>query len=103
MKIRAIIKRPDEQYGHVTNISNTLKNLQRNVGGYIESLTLNNKSGKTVSIILNEEGLIRGLPYNCTIYGVWEIHGDLVVLGVDEDDFTDCPLSFDEWKEMIAE
>ena len=25
-KIKAIIKRPDEQYGHVTNISDTLKN-----------------------------------------------------------------------------
>lgn len=27
-KIKVIIKRPDEQYGHVTNISNTLENLQ---------------------------------------------------------------------------
>lgn len=32
-KIRAIIKRPDEEYGHVTNIANNLKNLQRTVGG----------------------------------------------------------------------
>ena len=35
-KIRAIIKRPDEKYGHVTNISPTLENLQKTVGGYIE-------------------------------------------------------------------
>ena len=28
-KVRCIIKRPDEQYGHVTNISVSLKNLQR--------------------------------------------------------------------------
>lgn len=30
-KIRAIVKRTDEQYGHVTNISNTLKDLQNAV------------------------------------------------------------------------
>lgn len=29
-KIRAIVKRPDEKYGHVCNISATLKNLQKN-------------------------------------------------------------------------
>lgn len=26
-KIKAIIKRPDEEYGHIANISNTLENL----------------------------------------------------------------------------
>ena len=31
-KIRAIVKRPDEEIGHVTNISPTLKNLQSIVG-----------------------------------------------------------------------
>ena len=38
-KIRAIVKRPDEKYGHVTNISCTLKNLQRIVGGPIETVS----------------------------------------------------------------
>ena len=31
-KVRVIIKRPDEEFGHVTNISPSLENLQRNVG-----------------------------------------------------------------------
>lgn len=39
-KIRAIIKRPDEEYGHVTHISATLENLQKTVGGYIETVGL---------------------------------------------------------------
>jgi len=32
-KIKVIIKRPDEKYGHVTGISRTLENLQKTVGG----------------------------------------------------------------------
>ena len=39
-KIRAIIKRPDEEYGHVAHISATLENLQKTVGGYIETVGL---------------------------------------------------------------
>ena len=39
-KVRCIIKRPDEKYGHVTNISVTLKNLQKIVGGFIQTVTL---------------------------------------------------------------
>ena len=39
-KIKAIIKRPDEAYGHVTWIGNTLENFQRNVGGHIEPIAL---------------------------------------------------------------
>ena len=33
--IKVIIKRPDEKYGHVTQIKNTLKSLQNSVNGYI--------------------------------------------------------------------
>ena len=39
-KIRAIVKRPDEKYGHVTHISASLENLQKTVGGYIETVGL---------------------------------------------------------------
>ena len=39
-KIRAIVKRPDEKYCHVANISNTLKNLQRTVEGPIETVSI---------------------------------------------------------------
>lgn len=93
-KIRAIIKRPDEKVGHVTNISNNLQNLQRNVGGFIETVTL----CSDLVIICDEEGRLKGKPYNCTIAGV-DFVGDIVVLGVDGEEFTDCPLSFSDWKE----
>ena len=50
-KIRAIIKRADEQFGHVSNISASLKNLQKIVEGPIETV---NVTDDTV-IICNEE------------------------------------------------
>ena len=63
MKIRAIIKRPDEEYGHVSYISDTLENLQRTVGGYIETVTI----ASDMAIICNEEGKILGMPLNRSV------------------------------------
>lgn len=110
-KIRAIIKRPDERFGHVTNISCTLENLQRTVGGYIETVTFPGADPEdTFVIICNEEGLIRKLPFNSVIFNsdyrwmIWDpipLRGDIIVLGVDEDEFTDCPLQLADWKKMV--
>lgn len=51
-KIKVIVKRPDEGIGHVTYISNNLKNLQNTVGGYIQVVPL----AEDVLMICNEEG-----------------------------------------------
>lgn len=94
-KIRAILKRSDEPIGHVTNISPTLKNLQNIVGGYIETVTF----GDYV-VICNEEGRLLGLPHNCTING-FSFVGDIAIVGVDGDDFGDCPMDLKKWKEIL--
>lgn len=99
-KVRCIIKRPDEQYGHVTNISTSLKNLQKIVGGPIETVAC----GGSSVIICNEEGKIRGLEPNFII-GIAPLQdvvvGDAIVIGVDGDDFCDLPISFDLWKRLL--
>ena len=104
-KLRAIIKRPDEEYGHVTNISATLRNLQITVEGFIETLTLQTNwndpdAGKTFVLIMDEEGLWNKKEENCVIQG-FRLLGTIVVLGKDGDEFADCPLTFDEWKKML--
>ena len=98
MKIRAIIKRPDEPVGHVTNISNTLENLQRTVDGYIETVRI----GPKTVMILNEEGKLTGLEPNFKI-GMETIVGTVIVVGEDGDEFTDCPITLKEWKEALKE
>lgn len=95
-KIKAIVKRPDEKYGHMTNISNSLQNLQRTVEGYIETLTITDE----LVIICNEEGLIKELPFNVRMSGV-DLVGTIIVCGVDGDEFGDIPISFQEWKKLV--
>ena len=101
-KIRCIIKRPDEKYGHVTNISTSLKNLQKIVDGPIETVSC----GDGVVIICNEEGKLRGLQPNFRIgEGPFAdvIVGDAIVIGVDGEDFCDVPISFDVWKRLLTQ
>ena len=85
MKISVAIKRPG-MAPYRTNISNTLENLQRTVGGYIETVTLCDD----LVVICNEEGRLKGLPYNCEICGV-KFVGDIIICGVKEDEFADLP------------
>lgn len=91
-KIKVIVKRPDSK-PYTTWISNSLENLQRTVDGYIETVTL----ATDCVLIVNEEGRLLGLPYNCNICGL-DIFGTVIVAGVDGDEFADC---LDGAKELI--
>lgn len=86
MVIKCIAKRPDSKF-YVTNVSDTLKNLQNFVGGYIEAVTFAIDTPENrFAIICNEEGKLRGLPYNCTIFGE-DFVGDILIVGIDGEDF----------------
>lgn len=105
-KIKVIIKRPDEQFGHMTWISDSLENLQKTVGGYIETVTFDNG----LVLICNEEGKLRDMPYNFTlrrIHGIIPIHnpifGTVIACGAEEDQLTDVPIDFNEWKALLCE
>ena len=101
-KIRVIIKRANEPIGHVINISNTLKNLQKLVDGNIETVRITDGC----ILICNEEGVILDLPRNLTV-GRPPFHhtivGDIVVVGVDGEEFCDCPIDFATWKWLLKE
>lgn len=112
MKIRAIVKRPDELIGHVTNIENSLENLQRTVEGYIETVTFTPKElygGSSFVVICNEGGRLFGLDQNCTVDAstIYNLRtpvsfvGTIAVVGVDGDEFADCPLTRKYWAELI--
>ena len=110
-KIKCIVKRPDEQFGHVTWISDSLENLQKTVGGYIETVTLDNG----VVLICNEEGRIRDMPYNFTLGRMVAINpsdeimmrnpifGTVIACGAEGDVFADIPIDFNEWKALLCE
>lgn len=96
-KIKAIVKRTDEAVGHMTWISNTLENLQRTVGGYIEAVQLWND----IVVICDEEGRIKRKDANCVVKGI-DFVGDIIVLGIDGDEFADVPISMREWRKMLG-
>ena len=72
------------------DIENTLEALQAAVDGYIEAVTL--VQDRAVMIV-NEEGLLRGLSPNPIASAVanTQIVGTAIVVGVDGEEFTDVP------------
>jgi len=63
--MKAIRKKPGCA-PEIIKVENTLKALQREVSGYIETVTI----ASDAVIICNEEGRILGLPDNCRVCGV---------------------------------
>ena len=99
-KIRVIIKRPDEEYGHVTYISDKLENLQKYVGGNIEIVEIGSNGAV---MICNEEGKIQGLEKNF-IYGITfpqAIVGTVIVCGTEGEDLADLPFTLTSWKMLL--
>lgn len=83
MKIQVIMC-PADREPYVTNIENTLENMQRIVGGYIEAVDL---IGSDI-LICNEEGRLMSLP-ECKSSPIDDICGDAFIVGMDGVEFTD--------------
>ncbi len=100
-KISALSKRPGEPPRHVW-VSNNLEAMQKAVEGYIEAITVSRGDGRDLVIICNEEGKLRGMAQNVTIYGE-DFVGPILVVGVDGEDFDDLPLTWQEMKTLYSE
>ena len=77
-----VIKEPGKAPRVEPLFDNDLKAFQEAVGGYIETVTL----ATDLVIICNEEGRLKGLPWNCTAFGV-DFVGTIVVAGVKGEEF----------------
>lgn len=94
-KISVIIKQPG-RVPYKTAISPTLENLQKTVGGHIETVTI----AEDAVIICNEEGQLMGMPHNCKVIGV-DLVGPIVFAGVNGEEFADLPIGFQTFKKMF--
>lgn len=81
--MKAIRKKPGCA-PEIIEVENTLKALQREVSGYIETVTI----ASDAVIICNEEGRILGLPDNCRVCGV-DFVGTVLIVGTKGDEFCD--------------
>ena len=95
--IRVIVKNPDEKYGHTQHIGNNLKMFQWLVGGHVEAVD----TGIPGTLMLvNEEGKLLNMEPNIRMPGDI-IVGPLVIVGINDTDFDDCPITWDKWKEAL--
>lgn len=92
MKISVLIKEPGKSPRHVW-ISNTSENLQKTVGGYIESVTL----ATDMCIICNKEGRLMNLPHNCNVCGI-DFVGTIILCGIAGEELADLPGDWESWK-----
>ena len=81
-QILVVIKEPGQAPRVEPLFENTLEAFQKAVGGYIETVTL----AEDLVIICNEEGWLRGLPFNVKICG-FNLAGTVVAVGVKGDEF----------------
>lgn len=96
MKMKVIVKRPDEEYGRIIYIENKLKTLQQIVGGYIEVVPI----AQEVLAICNEEGKLLNLEPNIKHYDDI-LHGTIIICGAAGDEFSDVPIDMDQWKGIV--
>lgn len=95
MKIKAIIKKPEDEFGRLVEIENELEVFQSIVGGYIETTGY-----KNLVIICNEEGKLRGFQPNIVL-GREMLVGPIIVCGASGDEFSDIPIDFKKWEQIV--
>lgn len=95
MKIKVIIKRPEDEFGRLVEVENELEVFQNIVEGYIETTGY-----KNLVIICNEEGKLRGLQPN-VVLGREMLVGTIIVCGASGDEFSDVPIDFKKWKQIV--
>lgn len=83
--IKALYKEPGKA-PIIINVENELEALQRVIGGYLETASARND----VCVICDEEGRLKGLPFNVAVWGVSFV-GPILIVGVDGEEFCDLP------------
>ena len=81
-QILALVKNPGEEPYIDPRFENTLEAFQQAVGGFIEALYITTD----IVLICNEEGRLRGLPYNTTFLGA-DFYGPVLIVGAHGDEF----------------
>ena len=81
-QILVVIKEPGQAPKVDPLFDNTLEAFQKAVGGWIETVTL----ATDLVLIVNEEGWLRGLPFNVNVCG-FNLAGTVIAVGVNGDEF----------------
>lgn len=94
--IKAFVKHPNQD-PYLTTLSAELEAMRKLVGGYLQEVAIS----ADIVILCDEEGKLKGKPYNCTFW-THTLVGTLVFVGVKDDEWVDCPLSYREFRTCFA-
>lgn len=92
--LKAIVKEPGKEPEEFI-VADDYKGLKSIVGGHLESVTVE----EGLVVLCDDEGRLKGKPYNCWFDGI-NFRGTIVVLGSKGEEFDNCPISLDEFREM---
>jgi hypothetical protein len=92
--LKAIVKEPGKEPEEFI-VADDYKELKSIVGGHLESVTVE----EGLVVLCDDEGRLKGKPYNCWFDGI-NFRGTIVVLGSKGENFDNCPISLDEFREM---
>lgn len=96
-RIRVIVK-PVGLKAHVEYVENELKAFQSLVGGFIEAVTI----AEDTVILCDEDGRLKGKPYNCEVAGI-NFVGDIALVGVSGEEFTGTAVKLEDANKHIFE
>lgn len=94
--ISVLIKKPGKN-AYRKDIDNTLKSLQREVGGYIEAVTI----ADGLALICDEEGKLKGKDANFLFCGDCFV-GTVILAGTDGEDFASLSEGTEELIAMLS-
>lgn len=93
--IKAFVKHPNQD-PYLTPLSAELEAMQKLVGGYLQEVAI----CTDFVILCDEEGKLKGKPYNCTCMSK-NLVGTLVFVGVKDNEWADIPLSYQEFRTLF--
>lgn len=81
-KIKIVVQNPGE-ISTIAEVDNTLEAMHKLVGGYLETLTLNNG----LVLVMDEEGRLKGLPENVRCVQAGTIVGRIFITRAEGESF----------------
>lgn len=106
--VQGIIIPADDTAPLRTGIFDSLADYQRAVGGWIEAVDIPELG---VTMYVNEEGLVRDLPFNRRATFLWRLHvpqardarlvGDVAVVGLTDDEGEHTELPIELWQRLL--
>lgn len=103
-KIRCIIKRPEETYGHVTAISMSPKNIQKTIeGDETRTVIMTERDDKPgIVVVHNSESTTPSFRIEHG-HKLVTVKGDSIIIGFKDGELCDLPITFETWKRIMFE